>query len=135
MVSGASPAGQGRKTGSGSRGLREARVVAGEEAREKGIRALPVRNPSEAQLGDQAVLEGAEPILDTPLRLGAVGGNPPDAEFLQRPPHLRGPRPARQLLGQGEGRALVAVEDAVPVAVDGQGEAVRARDALEEVKV
>ncbi len=49
------------------RGLREARVVAGEEAREKGIRALTVRNPREAQLGDQAVLEGAEPILDAPL--------------------------------------------------------------------
>ncbi len=91
----------------GRRGVRswlgEAGVVAGEEPGEKRIRARTIRDPRQAQFGDETVLEGAEAIFDATLRLRGGGGDPADAEFLQRATDLRGPRHAGQLLGERGG--------------------------------
>ncbi len=116
-------------------GLGEAGIIAREELGEKRIGAVQVTDACEAEFGDQAVLEGAEAIFDATLRLGGGGGDPADAELLQHAPDLRGPRHAGQLLGERWGRALVAVEDAMPVAIDGEGKPAREGDVPEEAEV
>lgn len=130
------PSGPGSVGRLGVRGrAREARVVAREEAGEERVRALPIRNPRQAQFGDEAVLEGTEAILNAAFGLGAVGRNPADADFGECAAHLRAQRLAGELLGERRGCALVAMKDAMPVAVGRERQAVSTGHGFEEAEV
>lgn len=81
------PSGPGSVGRLGVRGRAcEARVVAREEAGEERVRALPIRNPRQAQFGDEAVLEGTEAILNAAFGLGLLAG-------IQRMPTSASARP------------------------------------------
>ncbi|HEY4933107.1 MAG TPA: hypothetical protein VII23_16195 [Terriglobales bacterium] len=75
---------------------------------------------------DPAVLAGAPGALDAALGLRRVGGNLLDAEFLQGASQLGGRLFASELFGQGP-VGIVALEDAVAVAVEAEGYAMRVR--------
>ena len=89
----------------------------------------------EAQLGDQAVLEGLPGALDAPLRLRRVGQDELNAQFLKRPGELGRVAPAAALLLQALGVLGSALEDTMPVAVEGQRDAVPVDDLLEHDQV
>jgi len=105
--------------------LGEAGIEARKEVPQEGIRALAIEDAGEAQFGAQAILAGAKEPLDATLRLRAVGGDPLDAEFLQSARHLCGGGFPSELLLEGEGCGLPAVEDAVAITVHGDRDALR----------
>lgn len=97
----------------------EARIIAGEEAREDRIRFLQGACASPAEFADQAILKGPPEPFDATLGLRRGGGDPTDAEVLQGAAKLRGrPPEAAQLLGECRRLRGIAVEDPVTVAVD-----------------
>lgn len=116
------------------RRLREASIVAGEEAGQEGVRVVLLPDARETQFADQAILEGAADALDAALGLRRGGGDPLDARILQGPPHLRGLQPARQLLFEGRG-PFGRLEDAVPVGIDRERQAVGRGDLAQEEEV
>jgi len=116
--------------------LSEARIVAWEEAREDDIRLGQGAGADAAEFADEAILEGPPKALDAAFGLRGGGGNPPDAELLEGTTHLSGgAADAAQLLGERERLAGIAVEDAVAVAIDGDGSAARAEQVTEDPKV
>jgi hypothetical protein len=110
-------------------------VVAREEAVEHALGLGERPGLGEAELADQAVLEGAKEPLDPPLALWGVSTDPADAEFLEGAADLGGLGPALELLGQGERGAGVAMKDPVAVGVGGRGEAIAADELAEEPEV
>lgn len=117
------------------RGLREAGIVAREKPVEHALGLGEGACLGEAELDDQAILEGAEEPLDPPFGLRGVGTDPPDAEFLKGATDLGGRGPALELLGQRERGAGIAVKDPMPVGVGGRGEAIAADELAEEQEV
>ncbi len=89
----------------------------------------------QAELDDEAILEGTEEPLDPTLRLGRSGGDPANAEFLERAPDLgRLGRPL-QLLGQSQRRARIAVKDAMAIGVRRGGKAIAPDQVAEQEEV
>jgi hypothetical protein len=118
-----------------SRGVSEAGIVAWEKAVEHALGLGERARLGEAELADQAILEGAKEPLDPPLGLGGMSADPADAEFLEGAPDLGGRGPALELLGQGERGAGIAVEDPVEVSVRRSGEAIAPDELAEEQEV
>ncbi len=77
----------------------------------------------ETKFADQAVLTGAPGALDAALGLGRVGGDLLDAEFVEGASQLGGRLFSGELFGQGP-VGIVALEDAVAVAVEAERDAV-----------
>ena len=117
------------------RGLREAGIVAREKPVEHALGLRQGARLGEAELDDQAILEGAEEPLDSSLRLWGMRTDPTDAEFLKGAPDLGGRGPALELLGQCERGAGIAVEDPMTVGVRRRGEAIAADELAEEQEV
>jgi len=111
----------------------EARVEASDKAGKERIRLLEGADPGEAQLRDQAALEGAPEAFDPSLGLGRVGSHDLDAELLHRPAKLGGFALTGELLS--DRLPLGGAEDGVLIAIEGDGEAVCADKVLEEEKV
>ena len=80
-------------------------------------------DPAEAQLGDEAILQGGPEPFDAALGLGRVGGDVADAEVPQDAAELGGMLRALQFFLEGP-VGIVADEDAEAIAVEGQGQAV-----------
>ena len=74
--------------------------------------------------GDQPVLEGAPEPLYPSLSLWGAGQDEIDVQLLQGPAELRGGASASELLGQALRLLGRALEDAVPVAVQGHWDTV-----------
>src|SRR5208337_1818966 len=118
-------AGQGAEVAGGlGGGTGKALVVVGTEALEHGVGLLQGGGAGEAKFADQTVLKGAPGALDAALGLGRVGGNLLDAEFLESPSELGRRLFSGELFGQGP-VGIVALENAVAVAVEAEGYAVR----------
>jgi|SRR5713226_2805250 len=117
------------------RGPGEAGIVAGEEVGEEGIGRLLVADTGEAEFDDETILQSAEEALDAPLGLGAGGGDPGDAEFVQHAADLGGGALALQLLGERPAGVSCAFEDAVPIGVDGEREAGAAGELAKDLDV
>ena len=120
---------EGRREGSvgGPRlggGARKARIVAWEEGLQDGIGLLQSTRPRETELTDKPILEGAPEPLDATLGLRGVSGDPRDAQLAQGAADLgEWARVAAELLVDGEGPgAGVIGDDAVPIAVEGDGD-------------
>src|SRR5208283_3661914 len=110
--------------GGGGGGASEALVVVGAEAVEHGVGFGQSGGAGEAEFADQAVLKGAPGALDAALGLGRVGGDLLDAKFFEGASELGGSLFSGELLGEGPVR-IVALEDAVAVAVKAERDAVR----------
>jgi hypothetical protein len=115
--------------------LREAGVVAGEKAVKDALGVLERPRLGEAQFDDEAILKGAKEAFDPALRLGRMGADPADAEFLECATDLGGLGPALELLGQAERGAGVAVEDPMPIGVGGPREAIAPDEVAQEEEV
>lgn len=110
-------------------------IIARAEAIKHPLRLGERGRPGEAQLRDEAVLEGAEEALDAAFRLGRVGADPVDAQFMEGTADLGGLGATLELLGEGEREPRIAMKDPMPIGVGGAGEAVAANEAAEEQKV
>lgn len=117
------------------RGVSEAGIVAWEKAVEHALGLRERACLGEAELADQAILEGAKEPLDPPLGLRGVSTDPADTEFLEGAPDLGGRGPALELLRQCQRGAGIAVEDPVEVSVRRTGEAIAADELAEEQEV
>src|SRR5271170_7105408 len=115
-------------------GTGEALVVVGAEALEHGVGLLQGGGAGEAKFADQTVLAGAPGALDAALGLGRVGGNLLDAEFLESPSELGRRLFSGELFGQGP-VGIVALEDAVAVAVEAEGYAVRGDQGVQGAEI
>ena len=101
----------------------ETLVVVGAEAGEDLVGGVEIAGLGEAEFADQAVLAGAPGALDAAFGLGRVGGDLLDAEFFQGAAQLGGALFAGELFGHGP-VGIVALEDAVAVAVEAERHAV-----------
>src|SRR5450755_2706376 len=115
-------------------GAGKALVVVGAEAGEHGISFRQSSGADETEFADQAILAGAPGALDAALGLRRVSGNLLDAEFLQGASQLGGSLFAGELFGQGP-VSIVALEDAVAVAVEAEGYAVRGDHGVQSAKI
>src|SRR5580700_10332821 len=98
-------------------------VIVGAEAGEDLVGGVEIAGVSEAELADQAVLAGAPDTFDAAFGLGRVGGDLLDAELFQSPAQMGGALFTRELFGQGP-VVIVALKDAVAIAVQAEGDAV-----------
>ena len=101
----------------------EALVVIDAEAGEDLVGGVEIAGLGEAEFADQAVLAGTPGALDAAFGLGRVGGDLLDAEFLQRPAQLGGALFAGELFSHGP-VGIIALKDAVAVAIEAEGNAV-----------
>jgi hypothetical protein len=116
-------------------GLGKARIVAWEKPVEHALGLGERTRLGEAELADEAILEGAKEPLDPPLALRGLRADPADAQFLEGAPDLGGLGPALELFSQGEGGAGIAVEDSMTVGVRRSGEAIAPDELTEEQEV
>src|SRR5271157_835450 len=105
-------------------GMGKALVVVGAEAIKHGVGLLQGGGVGEAKFADQAILASAPGTLDAALGLRRVGGNLLNAEFLESASELGGRLFAGELFGEGP-VSIVALKDAVAVAVEAERNAVR----------
>ena len=89
----------------------------------KASAAATVRDPVEAQLGDEAILQGLPEPFDAALGLGRVGRDVADAEVPQDLAELGGMLGALELFLEAP-VGIIADEDAEAIAVEGHGQAV-----------
>ncbi len=133
---GVKPAGPGAIGGRAlRRGTREAGIVAGEEIGEEGIGRLPVSNAGETEFDDEPILEGAEEAFNAPFGLRTGGRDPGDAKLAQHAADLGGGALPLQLLLQRPARVSCAFEDAVPIGVDGEGQAGTEGELAEDLEI
>lgn len=116
-------------------GLGEARIVAGDEATEESIGVRVGLDAGHAELGDKAILQGAEEALDPSLGLGTAGGDPADAQFVEDASDLRGSGATAELFFERPGLARRALEDAVTIGVAGEGQPRAEGDLPEDLEV
>ncbi len=115
---------------------REAGIEAWEEGREVGIGPLTVAHGSETEFVTQAILEGAKEPLDATFGLGALGGDPLDAQFLEGAFDLGGRGFPSELFLQGQGTLRrLAVKDPMAIAVRCDGDALSLRERREDLEI
>ena len=123
--SGAPDAGQRRGRGS------EAAIVVDDEGGQEGVRGLQGVHTAQAQLADQAILQGAPEAFNAPFSLRRMGSDEGDAEVGKHAAEMRRRLRARELLVEGP-VAVVADEDIEAIAIKRQGQAVGAAEVLEQ---
>jgi hypothetical protein len=88
----------------------------------------------ETEFADQTVLAGTPGALDAALGLGRVGGDLLDAEFFESATQLGGASFSGELFGQGP-VGIVALKDAMAVAVEAEGDAVSANHGVQGAEI
>jgi hypothetical protein len=121
--------------GRGQWPLGKARIEAREEVGETDIRAVAIPDPGEAEFAAQAILEGAKEPLDAALRLGAMRGDPVDAQFLHGAFDLGGGGFPSELLGQRQRARGHPVKDAMAIAIRGDGDALGLGEGVKDLEV
>ena len=104
-------------------GAGEALVVVGAKSGEHGVGLLHSRGLSQTEFADQTVLASAPEALDAALGLGRIGRNLLDAEICESASEMSGRLLTGELFGDGPVR-IVALEDAVTIAVEAERDAV-----------
>ena len=112
----------------------EALVVVGAEAGEDLVGGVEIAGLGETEFADQAVLAGAPGALDAAFGLGRVGGDLLDTEFFQSPSQLGGALFTGELFGHRP-VGIVALKDAVAVAVEAEGHAVGGDHGLQSAEI
>jgi hypothetical protein len=113
--------------------LREAAVVIDEIGGQVGLGRGHRRVAAEAELGDEAILEGVPESLDAALGLGRVGDDVADPEVPQDLAELGRMLPALQLFLETP-VGIIADEDAEAIPVEGHGQAVPLGQPLQQVR-
>jgi len=136
----AADAGEGRRRRAPGRvgrggGLGEAGVVAWPEAVKDLLGLGEGPGLREAELDDQAILEGAKEPFDPALALRRGGRDPADAEFSQRTSHLRGGNGALELLRHALRRLRSGAKDPMPIGVDCGGQAIAADEVPQQEEI
>jgi len=115
--------------------LGEAGVVPWPEAVKDPLRVGAGGGLREAEFDDQAILEGAKEALDPALALGRGGGEPADAQLLERAPDLRGRDVALQLLRHALRGLRLAMKDPMPIGVGRGGQAIATDELAQEEEI
>jgi len=116
-------------------GQREARVVAREKPVQDALGLGEGPGLGQAQLDDEAILEGAKEAFDAAFGLRRTGGNPANAQLLEGAADLGGLGPACELLDHTERSAGIAVKDPMAIGIGGTGTAIAADELPEEEKI
>ena len=112
----------------------EAAIVVYEEAAQDQIGRVEIARLCEAKLAGEAVLQHAPETLDAAFGLGTLCGDESDAELLESAAELSGFLLAGELFVDGP-VIVVASEDAAAIAVEGDGDAVTAQQALQQPEI
>src|ERR1035437_5007063 len=116
------------------RSLSDAVDVIGAEAGEPPIGLFQSGGLGQAKFADQTVLASAPDAFDAALGLGRVGGDLLNAEFLESASQLGRRLFSGELFGQRP-VGIVALEDAVAVVVEAEGDAMRGDHGLQGAKI
>jgi hypothetical protein len=101
---------------------------------EHGVGLLQRGGAGEAKFADQTILASAPGALDAALGLRRVGGDLLDAELVESPSELGGSLFSGELFGQGP-VGIVALEDAVAVAVEAERDAMGGDHGAESAEI
>jgi hypothetical protein len=112
----------------------EAGIVVGPELGEDGVGGRPGGDPAQAELDDEAILQGAPEPFDAALGLGGAGGLKANGEGPEDLAEVGGMLVALEFLRKGP-VGVVPDEHAEAIAVEGQREAVGRADLLEQGRV
>ncbi len=115
--------------------LGEARVVAWAEAVKDALGLGEGPRLREAEFDDEAILKGAKEPFHAALALRRGGGDPADAEFLERPADLGRGDVALELLRQALRSPRIAMKDAMPIGVGRGGQAIAADELAQEQEI
>ena len=112
----------------------EAAVVVSDEAAQDAVGGAEIAGPSQAEFTGEAILEHAPEALDAALGLRALRGDEGDAELLESAAELSGLAFSSKLFFDRP-VIVVADKDAAAIAVEGQGDAAAAEQAVEQVEI
>ncbi len=117
------------------RGVGEAGVVAWAEAVKDALGFGESPGLREAEFDDEAILKGAKEPLHAALALRRGGGDPADAEFLERAADLGRGDVALELLRQALWSPRIAMKNAMPISVGRRGQAIAADELAQEQEI
>src|ERR1700675_4996083 len=112
----------------------EAAVVVGQETTKDLVGGVQIVRTGQAEFAGEAILKGAPEAFDAALGLGTVGGDVGDAELLQGATKLCGFAAAGELFIDRP-VIVVANEDAVAIAIETEGYAEAAQQAVEQAEI
>src|SRR6202162_4871615 len=112
----------------------EAAVVVGQETTKDLVAGVQIVRTGQAEFAGEAILKGAPEAFDAALGLGTVGGDVGDAELLQGATKLCGFAAAGELFIDRP-VIVVANEDAVAIAIETEGYAEAAQQAVEQAEI
>src|ERR1700722_5482507 len=112
----------------------KAAVVVGNEAAQGQGGGSQVTRMSQTKFAGEAILQYAPKALDTAFGLGTLCGDEGDAELFQSAPELSGPTLAGELFVDGP-VLVVASKDAAAIAIESDGNAVAAQQALQQAEI
>ena len=112
----------------------EATVVVGGELAQDGVGRFEVSSPGQTKFTAQAILQHAPQAFDAAFGLGRLGGQESDAQSFQSVAELSRPALSGQLFLDGP-VIVVADEDAVAIAIEGQGHAETVEQAVEQAEI
>ena len=117
-----------------ARSASEAAVVVGKEAAQDLVGGIQIASASQAKFAGEAILKSAPEALDAAFGLGTLGGDVGDAELIQGAAELCGLAVTGELFFHRP-VMVVANEDAVAVAVEAEGNAEAAQQAVEQAEI
>ena len=112
----------------------KAAIVVDEEASQDTIGRVQIAGVGQAKFAGEAILEHAPEALDAAFGLRRLRGDEGDCELLKSATKLSGLAAANKLFVNGP-MIIVASEDAAAIAVEGDGDAEAAQEALEQAEV
>ena len=112
----------------------EAALEVGQERCEHMIGVLQSAGVSQSEFTDEAVLERAPETLDAAFGLRGVGGDLLDAEFFQGASDVGRKLMTGEFFGDGPVR-IVALEQAVAIAIEAEGNAVGGEEGVQTAEV
>ena len=112
----------------------EAAVVVGQEATQDLVGGVQIVGTGQTQLAGKTILKSAPETFDATLGLRTLSGDVGDAELIQSAAELRGLTAAGELFLHRP-VIIVANEDAVAVAVETDGHAEAAQQAVEQAEI
>src|ERR1019366_1137294 len=112
----------------------ETAVIIGDKAPQDAVGGIQITGARQAEFADQAILQHAPETFHAALGLGAVGSDVGDAELIQGAAELSGFALASQFFFDGP-VVVVANEDAVAIAVEGQGDTAVREQAAKQVEI
>ena len=112
----------------------EAAVVVGQESPQDLVGGVQIAGTGQTQFADQTILEDAPEAFDAALGLRTVGSDVGDAELLEGAAELGRLTLAGELFFHRP-VVIVADEDTVAIAVEGQGNAAARKQAAEQVEI